>query len=292
MNYTGDVLNFGMGVEKARAMGKKVEMVVVADDVGVGRARGGKVGRRGISGTALVVKICGALAEMGGGLEDTARIGTLAGENIVSIAASLSRVHVPGRPSGDAIEETERLPEGIVEIGMGIHNESGCERVETDLPGTIKTMLAQMLNQQDEDRAYLVIKRTDPTVILINNFGGLSNLELGAITTEVWSQLGKDYSLKPQRIMSGTFVGSLNGPGFGISIMKLADTGLGPGKSMLELIDYPAEAIGWPAPIRRETWEKKYDSHQEKETPDEEETKPSNLRSKRTCEISARISSD
>ena len=43
-NYTGDVLNFGMAVEKARAMGKKVEMVTVGDDVGVGRAKSGKVG--------------------------------------------------------------------------------------------------------------------------------------------------------------------------------------------------------------------------------------------------------
>ena len=286
MNYTGDVLNFGMGVEKARATGRKVEMVVVADDVGVGRAKGGKVGRRGISGTALVVKICGALAEMGGSLEDTARIGQLAAENVVSIAASLSRVHVPGRPSEDTMEETERLPHGVVEIGMGIHNESGCERVETDLPGIVKIMLAQMLNQDDKDRAYLKIEKSDPTVMLINNFGGLSNLELGAITTEVWSQLGRDYSLKPQRIMSGTFVGSLNGLGFGISIMKLVDTGLEPGKSMLELIDFPAEGIGWPAPIRKETWEKRYESNEEEEKPDDEGIKPSNLRSKRTCQNS------
>lgn len=291
MNYTGDVLNFGMGVEKARAMGRKVEMVVVADDVGVGRAKGGKVGRRGISGTALVVKICGALAEMGGSLEDTARIGQLAGKNVVSVAASLSRVHVLGRTTEDAMEEIKRLPLGVVEIGMGIHNEPGCERVETNLPGTIKIMLAQMLNQEDEDRAYLMVERSDPTVILINNFGGLSNLEISAIITEAWTQLAKDYGLKPQRIISGTFVGSLNGLGFGISIMRLADTGLGPGKSMLELIDYPAEAIGWQAPIRKETWEKSYDSNQGKETPDEEETKPSNLRSECTYQISSGISS-
>ncbi|KAL9118203.1 MAG: hypothetical protein Q9187_005256 [Circinaria calcarea] len=278
MNYTGDVLNFGMGVEKARAMGKKVEMVVVADDVGVGRAKGGKVGRRGISGTALVVKICGALAELGASLEDTARIGKLAGENIVSVAASLSRVHIPGRPSTDAIEEAERLPIGVMEIGMGIHNETGCEKVETDLPGTIKIMLAQMLNQDDEDRAYVNIERSDPIVMLINNFGGLSNLELGAVTTEVWSQLGREYGLKPQRVITGTFVGSLNGFGFGISIMKLVDTGFGPGKSMLELIDYPAEAIGWPAPIKKDTWEKIYELNQEKKKPGEKETKPSNLR--------------
>lgn len=61
----GDVLNFGMAVEKARASGMEVEMVVVGDDAGVGRARGGKVGRRGIAGTVLVQKIAGALAATG-----------------------------------------------------------------------------------------------------------------------------------------------------------------------------------------------------------------------------------
>jgi len=67
MNYTGDVLNFGMAVEKARAAGIDVDMVVVGDDAGVGRERGGKVGRRGIAGTVLVQKIAGALVARGYG---------------------------------------------------------------------------------------------------------------------------------------------------------------------------------------------------------------------------------
>ncbi|KAG9881650.1 dihydroxyacetone kinase, partial [Aureobasidium melanogenum] len=65
MNYTGDVLNFGMGVEKARATGVDIEMLVVGDDAGVPRSKGGKVGRRGIAGTVLVQKIAGALAATG-----------------------------------------------------------------------------------------------------------------------------------------------------------------------------------------------------------------------------------
>lgn len=65
MNYTGDVLNFGMAIEKAKASGIEVEMVVVGDDVGVGREQSGKVGRRGIAGTVLVHKIAGALAATG-----------------------------------------------------------------------------------------------------------------------------------------------------------------------------------------------------------------------------------
>ncbi|KAL9603031.1 MAG: hypothetical protein Q9219_001395 [cf. Caloplaca sp. 3 TL-2023] len=257
-NYTGDVLNFGMGIEKARAMGKKVEMVIVADDVGVGRAKGGKVGRRGLSGTALVVKICGALAEAGASVEDCAKVGRLVVDNLVSVGASLSRVHVPGRSLQEAKDEEERLGPGLVEIGMGIHNEPGCEKVKTDLPGLVKIMLAQLLDPNDQDRAYIKVDREDEIILLVNNFGGTSNLELSAIVTEISGQLKSIYGLRPKRVISGTFFGSLNGPGFIISILKLTDTGLGTGKSILELLDAPAESTGWSASIKSETWEKEY----------------------------------
>ncbi|KAL9611941.1 MAG: hypothetical protein Q9167_003428 [Letrouitia subvulpina] len=277
-NYTGDILNFGMGIEKARAMGKRVEMVVVADDVGVGREKGGKVGRRGLSGTALVVKMCGALAEADATMEECATLGRLVVNNLVSVGASLSRVHVPGRSIQEAKEEEERLGPGLVEIGMGIHNEPGCEKVKTDLPGLIKIMLAQLLDQNDKDRAYVKINKGDDIAILINNFGGTSNLELSAIVYEITTQLGKDHSLKPKRVISGTFFGSLNGPGFIISILKLVDTGLGPRKSMLDLLDAPAEATGWSASIRPETWGKEYAELKGKAEDDQEEAKPTNLK--------------
>lgn len=257
-NYTGDVLNFGMAVEKARAADRNVEMVVVGDDVGVGRAKSGKVGRRGLSGTALVVKLCSALAEQGASLEHCAAVGRLAVANLVSVGASLSRVHVPGKPLEEAKQEEERLGHGLVELGMGIHNEPGCEKLKTDLPHLIKTMLGQLLDPNDTDRAYVKIDNTDEILLLINNFGGVSNLELGAVTTEIIVQLGEDYRLKPKRILAGNYFGSLDGPGFTITILKLADTSLGAGKSMLELIDAPAEAIGWPTSIRASTWEKDF----------------------------------
>ena len=282
MNYTGDVLNFGMGIEKARSMGKNVEMVVVADDVGVGRQKSGKVGRRGIAGATLVVKVCGALAEMGASLKETANIGRLVADNVVSVAVSLSRTHVPGVPPEAATEEAERLPLGTMELGMGIHNEPGCEKLWCDLPTLVKKMLVQLLDQEDKDRAYLKVEKSDKTVLLINNFGGLSNLELGAITTEVWTQLSKEYSLKPVRIITGVLNGSLNGLGFGISILKLVDTGLGSNKSMLNLIDFPCEAIGWPAPIHADTWDKEYMEVEQKTNSTEEPVKPSNLKSRLT----------
>lgn len=279
-NYTGDVLNFGMAVEKARATGKKIAMVVVGDDVGVGRSKSGKVGRRGLSGQAFVVKICGALAEAGTDLDEIERVGQLVADNLISLGASLGRVHVPGKAVAEAEEEEERLGHGMVEIGMGVHNEPGCEQTKTDLPGLVKRMLGQMLDTRDADRGYLHVKQSDQTLLLINNYGGVSNLELGAIVTEVTSQLEKDYVIKPRRVIAGPIYGSLNGQGFGLSLLKLVETGLGPGKSMLDLFDEPAQATGWPANIRKDTWENIYVDTQEAEIAEERQVKPSNLKSR------------
>ena len=278
-NYTGDVLNFGMAVEKARALGKKVEMVVVGDDVGVGRAKSGKVGRRGLSGTALVVKICGALAEKGVGLDDLAKVGRTLVQSMVSLGVSLSRVHVPGKGIEEAREEEQRLGPGLVEVGMGIHNEPGCEKIDTDLPGLIKIMLAQMLDQNDKDRAYVKVERSDDTVLLLNNFGGVSNLELGAILDEATNQLADTYGVKPKRIVQGTLFGSLDGPGFILTLLKISDNELGPGKSVIEALDAPANAVGWPKSVSTETWDASFPSVPQKAIEgDGEGVKPSNIR--------------
>ena len=277
MNYTGDVLNFGMGAEKARAMGQDVEMIVIGDDVGVGREKGGKVGRRGIAGGGLVVKVCGALAEMGASLKDVADAGRLVGRNLVSVASSLSRVHVIGQDVKEADEEHKRMPYGTIELGMGIHNEPGCEQFQTDLPGIVKTMLKQLLDQNDKDRAYVKFEKGDETVMLINNFGGLSNLELGAITNEIWNQLTADWDIRPVRLFQGVYNGSLNGLGFGVTLLRLADTGLGKDKSLLDLIDAPAEGIGWPQAINTETWRQEFAEIKDTKL-EEEKVSPSHIK--------------
>src|SRR5271155_2199771 len=118
MNYTGDVLNFGVAVEKAKARNPKmqIETLVVGDNVGVPRSRTGKVCRRGIAGTVFVHKITGEMAVAGFGLNEVKRVGILVSRSIVSIDVSLDRVHVPGQPIGDV---SDRIPgAGEVELGM------------------------------------------------------------------------------------------------------------------------------------------------------------------------------
>ncbi|KAG8158997.1 hypothetical protein KVR01_011440 [Diaporthe batatas] len=275
MNYTGDVLNFGMAVEKARAGGVDAEMVVVGDDVGVGRAKAGKVGRRGIAGTVLVHKISGALAAQGYSLKDVAKVARLTASNLVSVGASLEHVHVPGRAPPKA-DDPEALGAKEVEIGMGIHNEAGSGREEIELPQLVARMLKQLLDQEDKDRAFLNVNSNE-IVLLVNNLGGVSVLELGGITAEVVTQLQKDYNIRPVRILSGTYMTSLNGLGFSITLLNVVNTEVG-GPSMVQLLDYPSEATGWAAPISKETWEEKNEATREDTSSAGGEVKPSGLK--------------
>jgi triose/dihydroxyacetone kinase / FAD-AMP lyase (cyclizing) len=249
MNYTGDVLNFGMAAEKAKAGGVKTEFYAIGDDVGVGRAKGGKVGRRGIGGGIMVLKAAGAAADLGCSLTEVYNVAKQVAGNIVSVGSSMEHVHVPGRGHMESL-----MPVGDIEVGMGIHNEPGSQTIQASLPDLIKIMLAQMLDPNDTDRHYVDIKANDQVIVFVNNLGGVSMLEIGGIVTELVKQLKETYSLTPVRVIAGTFLTSLNGLGFSASILKLEDTGLGSGKSMLELIDHPTEAYGWAAPISVETW--------------------------------------
>jgi triose/dihydroxyacetone kinase / FAD-AMP lyase (cyclizing) len=203
------------------------------------------------------------------------RIAQLTADNIVSIGSSLSHVHVPGR---DKTEEA--LGEDEVEIGMGIHNEQGSEKSKEDLSGLVKKMLKRMLDQSDKDRGFIQIASSDQTVLLVNNLGGVSVLELGGIANEVIEQLSKDYGIKPARILAGTYMTSLNGLGFSITLLKVQETGLGSGKSILELLDAPAEAPGWSAAVSTKTWDAKSTAERNEAAGEADVDKPSNLASK------------
>jgi len=87
---------------------------------------------------------------------------------------------------------------------------------------------------------------------------------MGGIATEVLDQLKKHYSIRPVRVLVGTFMTSLNGIGFSISLLKLQDTGLD--KSMLQLLDAPSEVTGWSTPVSTSTWENKSNAADRRKT--------------------------
>lgn len=189
-------------------------------------------------------------------LEEVTKVAKLASDYVQSVGVSLSHAHIPNHPLCDAKVDdflaTEQIGAGD---GMGIHRRRGSNQVEVDLPGIVKEMLRQLLDWGDEDRSFSRQDSRDELILLVNNLGGLSGLELGGITTEVSTQLRITYNIKPVRVFSGTYMSSLNELGFSVSLMKDVNLQLRNGKQMLELLDAPVETKGWPAAINTGTWQ-------------------------------------
>lgn len=90
-NYTGDILNAGLAITRAQAAGYKVYFKPVGDDVAVGRKKGGKVGRRGLSGHLVALKSACALAERGESLERVAEVMEYVADNVGTIGVAFDR---------------------------------------------------------------------------------------------------------------------------------------------------------------------------------------------------------
>ena len=90
-NYTGDILNAGLAITRAQAAGYKVHFTPVGDDVAVGRKKGGKVGRRGLSGHLVALKSACALAQQGESLERVAEVMEYVAANVGTIGVAFDR---------------------------------------------------------------------------------------------------------------------------------------------------------------------------------------------------------
>ena len=168
-NYTGDRLNFGLAAEKARALGKKVEVVVVGDDVSiVGNPR-----PRGVAGTLFVHKIAGHLAEKGASLAVVAEAARNVAASTVSFGISLSSCTIPG------VGLEDRVPAGKAELGLGIHGEPGIEMVEfTGAKQAAAILTEKLFNAAPKAKSY---------ALLLNNLGRTTPLEMGVIANEILS---------------------------------------------------------------------------------------------------------
>ncbi|KAK6455612.1 dihydroxyacetone kinase [Scheffersomyces xylosifermentans] len=260
-NYTGDILHFGLVAEKAKAEGYNVELVIVADDVAVGREQNKMVGRRGLAGTAIVHKILGsAVNDKTADLKSIAELGRVVNDNLVTISASLDRTSVPGRTA----QEIEFTAEDEIEVGLGIHNEPG-HRVKPSpsIDELVNDLFKKLLSPKDEERHYVDFDlEKDDYVLLINNLGGTSSLELYTVTEHIVRLL--PFSKKPKRILISDFVTSLSAPGFSITFLNLSNISKSDVKfsesQILEFLDTPTNAPGWkPKSYTSEEWEQDID---------------------------------
>ncbi|MEV6579683.1 dihydroxyacetone kinase subunit DhaK [Streptomyces sp. NPDC051582] len=228
-NYTGDVLNFEMAAELAEEDGLRVERVLVDDDVAVTDSLY-TAGRRGTGATLFVEKIAGAAAEEGAPLERVAALARRVDSASRSFGVALSACTTPAKGS-----PTFDLPDGELELGIGIHGEPGRERrammpareIAEVAVGAVLEELAQ------------VGPADGPVLALVNGMGATPLLELYGFHAEVARVLAQR-GVPVARTLVGNYVTSLDMAGCSVTLCR-AD------EELLRLWDAPVRtaALRW-----------------------------------------------
>ena len=209
-NYTGDVLNFKMAADEAADEGIKVEAVVIDDDVAVQDSLY-TAGRRGVGATVLAEKIGGAAAERGDSLE--AVLGFIRQVNARgrSFGIALSSCIPPA--SGNPIFD---LPEGEMEVGIGIHGEPGRRRAPLGSAAEIADIMVEAVTSD------LAATAGSNVLAFVNGMGGTPLLELYLLYGEIEKRL-RAAGLTPVRNLVGSYITSLEMAGASLTVLELDD---------------------------------------------------------------------
>jgi len=218
-NYGGDVMNFDLAAELAGASGIEVRTFLGADDVASAPPdRADR--RRGIAGIFLLYKVAGAAADRGGSLEDVLATVARAADGLRTMGVALSPCTIPaaGKP-------TFELPDGQMEIGMGIHGEPGVRRGPLEPADQIADELVDALLA---DRDYPAGSRV---AVLVNGLGATPKEELYILYRRVAERL-TERGLTVHRVWVGEYATSLEMAGASVSLMALDD-------ELAALVDHP-----------------------------------------------------
>ena len=224
-NYTGDVLNFEMAAEIVAAdAGTEVVSVVVDDDVAVQDSLY-TAGRRGVGLTVLLEKLVGAAADSGRPLSEVADLARRINASGRSMGMALTSCTVPaaGRPTFD-------LPEGEMELGVGIHGEPGRSRVPVAPAREVARMLVEPI------LADLDFTGTDGVIAFVNGLGATPLLELYVMFAEVRALLDKA-GVSVARSLVGPYITSLDMAGCSVTLLRADD-------ELLRLWDAPVRTPG------------------------------------------------
>jgi len=223
-NYTGDIMNFEMAADLARAEGIEVESVIIDDDVAVKDSLY-TAGRRGVGSTVLAEKLCGAAAEKMlplGQVGDICRKVKGWGRSMGMALTSCTVPHV-GKPTFD-------LPEDQMEIGIGIHGEPGRKRMALKSADEIVEMLMEPILSD------IPYQDGDEVLLFVNGMGGTPLVELYIIYRKAY-EIAAKHGLKVVRNLIGPYITSLEMAGTSITVLKMDE-------QLLKLWDAPVKTPG------------------------------------------------
>jgi phosphoenolpyruvate---glycerone phosphotransferase subunit DhaK len=218
-NYGGDVMNFDLAAELAGASGIEVRTFLAADDVASAPPERADR-RRGIAGIFLLYKVAGAAADRGASLDEVVTVVSRAADGLRTMGVALSPCTIPaaGKP-------TFELPDGQMEIGMGIHGEPGVRRGELEPADRIADELVDAILADRDWRA------GSRVAVLVNGLGATPKEELYILYRRVAARLA-ERGLSVHRVWVGEYATSLEMAGASVSIMAVDD-------ELAALLDHP-----------------------------------------------------
>jgi dihydroxyacetone kinase-like protein len=223
-NYTGDLMNFEMAADLARAEGIGVESIVINDDVAVKDSLY-TAGRRGVGATVLAEKITGAAAEQRRSLSEVKAICQQVNEQARSMGMALTSCTVPhvGHPMF-------QLADDEMEIGIGIHGEPGRKRMKLASADEVATLLMEPILGD------LPFQAGERVLLFVNGMGGTPLTELYIVYRKA-AQIAEQQGLQVARSLVGPYITSLEMAGCSITLLKLND-------DLLTLWDAPVKTAG------------------------------------------------
>jgi dihydroxyacetone kinase-like protein len=221
-NYTGDVMNFEMASELLDERGIRTRHLQVTDDLSAGR---------GIAGDVFVLKAAGARADDGAALDDVHAAAAHANARTRTIGVGLGPCIVPA-----AGTPTFELPEGTMDVGMGMHGEAGLARRELAPADDVADELLRML---------LDSLRPDRDVwVLVNTLGATPLME-GLVVLRRVSHRLEELGIPVHRARVGEYITSLEMAGLSLTLVALDD-------ELRRLLDAPGRPLA--APSLDEPW--------------------------------------
>lgn len=224
-NYAGDVMNFGAAQDRLRGEGVDCRTVLVTDDVA--SAPADEVDRRrGIAGDFCVFKVAGAAADRGESLHEVERLARRANARTRSFGVAFAGCTVPG---ADAPLFT--VPDGRMELGLGIHGEPGIRSADRQpAPELADTLLAPLLAERPAGAG-------DRVAVLLNGLGGTKYEELFVLWRHLAARL-ESAGLTVELPEVGELVTSLDMGGASLTLLWLDD-------ELSELWAAPADTPGF-----------------------------------------------
>lgn len=224
-NYQGDIINFSLACELFKSQNKKVEMIIVDDDISLTNQNEIKDDnsklfnkRRGLCGTVLLYKILGSLAKNYYLFEEILEFA----KNIIPALYTCGVSLTTCIPPFTSVDKNDIMKISEYELGLGIHGEKGKERFEfKSTDEIIQNIFDNCFAKNILEKTY---KEMNDVVIVVSNLGSLTPIEMNIIIKSLFDYLyneNREKKFNIHKIIYGNIMTSLDMKGFSITIFNL-----------------------------------------------------------------------